>query len=78
MDRCRAYRINNMVGLIGSYFSLGFSVRVRLIYGIFIVFSQLNLFITMLLQVTTRPETATMEGNKKCPLHTHTQKVFQL
>ena len=51
---------------------------VRLIYGIFIVFSQLNLFITMLLHVTTRPETATMEGNKKSPLCRHTQKVFQL
>ena len=28
MDRCHAYRINNMVGLTGSLFSLGFSVRV--------------------------------------------------
>ena len=51
---------------------------VRLIYGIFIVFSQLNLFIIMLLHVTTRPEIATMEGNHKSPLDTHPQKVFQL
>ena len=69
--------------LVRSFFpwvlSQGFRYElVRQIYGIFIVFSQLNLLYTMLLHVTTTPETATMEGNHKFPFHTHTQKVFQL